>query len=117
MKLITAAGALITVLAGLGCEDSGYTLSIHHDGLHLATVTYLYSYEAKDEVTGDTFTDSGGKTVDLKPGQTLTETIEKLETLSVEVVRQGDGAVVFQQIYGPEDFKGPDNELKIVVRP
>jgi len=109
---------LVAVLAALGggCRKDGYRLIVLNEGLHWATVAYTTSEEV-EESSGTTYTSGGGETVELRPGDTLTRKLSSFDSVYVAVSRRGDGLVVFQEAFGRDDFKGPDHELRIVVRP
>jgi hypothetical protein len=114
-----AVPALLALLAlGGGC-DLGTTRSlvVRNQGYFDAEVTLHHTYGVYDEAEEETTTESTWSTSDLAPGESLRRELRSMVSVYVEVRRKGDGHLLLSETFFPEDFKGPEDELEIVVRP
>jgi len=118
MQLRIIVPTLFALLAlGGGCElGTSRILIVRNEGFAEAEVTYELTYSSYDDVEEETKTESFWETANVKPGQSLRRELRGLDSLYLEV-RRMNGSILMSETYGPGDFKGPDDELVVVVRP
>ena len=119
MKLRIAVPALLAALAFTGGCDLGKTrtLVVRNQGFWEAEVTLRHTYAVYDDIEEESTTESAWSTTDLPPGKSLRRELRSMVSLYLEVRRKGDGVLLLSETFYPGDFKGPDDELEIVVRP
>ena len=118
MKLRIAVPALLAALALGGCDPGKTrTLVVRNQGFFEAEVTMQHTTGVYDEIEDESTTESAWSTSDLLPGKSLRRELTSMVSVYLEVRRKGDGYLLLSETFFPKDFKGPDDELEVVVRP